>query len=152
MTAKRQPCARHGLLFAIPLSLALLYSASPAADQTKTAGEDISWKKTVLDRVFRSEGVTVADVNNDGKMDILNGEVWYEAPDWKMHEIRKPGNYGNGQHSYSNSFCCWAEDLNGDGYPDLIVIPFPGRECYWFENPKGKTGHWKAARAVAQRL
>ena len=38
----------------------------------------------------RSEGATVADVNKDGKMDILTGEVWYEAPDWKMHEIRKP--------------------------------------------------------------
>ena len=33
----------------------------------------------------RSEGVAVADVNKDGKMDILTGEFWYEAPDWKTH-------------------------------------------------------------------
>src|SRR5262249_48187744 len=38
---------------------------------------------------------------------------------------------------------CWAEDLNGDGWPDVIVIGFPGAPCYWYENPKGKEGHWK---------
>src|SRR5207302_1307132 len=77
-------------------------------------------------------------------MDILVGDVWYEGPDWKkVHEIRKPGNYGNGANGYSQSFACWAEDLNGDGWPDLIVIGFPGAPCHWFENPKGKPGHWK---------
>ena len=87
--------------------------------------------------MFRSEGVAVADVNKDGKMDILNGEAWYEAPDWKMHPIRKLGDYSNGDGPYSHSFACWAEDFNGDGYPDLIVVDFPGAPCYWFENPKG---------------
>jgi hypothetical protein len=129
------------LVLFVPLVAVL---AGLPADDTKPA-TDITWKKTVLDRAFRSEGVTVADVNRDGKLDILNGEVWYEAPDWKMHEIRKSKDYTEGKKNvYSNSFCCWAEDLNGDGYPDLIVIPFPGRAAHWFENPKGKPGHWKA--------
>jgi hypothetical protein len=125
---------------ALLLSLPLL-----GADEKKTesAPSAIRWKKTVIDPVFRSEGVAVADVNKDGKLDILNGEMWYEAPDWKPHEIRKPGNYGNGLGNYSNSFACWAEDLNGDGYPDLIVIAFPGAPCHWFENPAGKDEHWK---------
>ncbi|HZT83431.1 MAG TPA: VCBS repeat-containing protein [Gemmataceae bacterium] len=121
-------------------------SALPAADPPARAvdGEQITWKKTVIDRKFRSEGVAIADVNKDGKMDILLGEVWFEAPDWKMHEIRKPvRDYGNGLGSYSESFCCWADDLNGDGWPDLIVIRFPGAPCYWYENPQGKAGHWK---------
>ena len=93
--------------------------------------------------MFRSEGVAVADVNRDGKMDILHAEAWYEAPDWKMHPIQKLGNYGDGLSSYSRSFCCWADDLNGDGWPDLIVIDFPGDPCYWLENPKGAEGMWK---------
>src|SRR5262249_4074953 len=125
------------------LALALSLSLLPAQPPEKVDSSAIRWKKTVLDTVFRSEGVAVADVNKDGKLDILNGECWYEAPDWKRHEIRKPGNYGNGLGSYSISFACWAEDLNGDGYPDLIVIGFPGAPCHWFENPKGGTGHWK---------
>jgi hypothetical protein len=37
---------------------------------------------------------------------------------------------------------CWADDLNHDGWPDLIVIGFPGKPAYWYENPKGGTGLW----------
>jgi hypothetical protein len=107
------------------------------------APQEITWKKTIVDRGFHSEGVTVADVNRDGKLDILAGDVWYEAPNWVMHEIRPILSYKDGAHSYSESFACWAEDLNGDGWPDLIVIPFPGKACHWYENPQGKPGPWK---------
>jgi hypothetical protein len=103
----------------------------------------ISWKKTIVDRGFHSEGVAIADVNRDGRMDILAGDVWYEAPHWQMHEIRPVQSYGDGAQSYSNSFACWADDVNGDGWPDLIVIGFPGAPCHWYENPQGKPGRWK---------
>jgi hypothetical protein len=129
----------------LPLTLVLpaLALGTLPADEPKTPSA-ISWKKTVIDTKFRSEGVAIADVNRDGKMDILAGEVWYEAPDWKMHEIRKPPrDYGNGLNSYSDSFACWADDINHDGWPDLIVIRWPGAPCYWYENPRGKPGPWK---------
>ncbi|MFN4258941.1 MAG: FG-GAP repeat domain-containing protein [Gemmataceae bacterium] len=103
----------------------------------------IRWKKTVVDKTFRSEGVAVADVNRNGLMDILVGDVWYEAPDWKMHPIRKVGDYGDGSKGYSESFACFADDINKDGYPDLIVIGFPGKPCHWYENPKGQATLWK---------
>ena len=106
----------------------------------------ITWKKTVVDRVFRSEGVAIADVNRDGKVDILAGDVWYEAPDWKMHEIRKVGDYGNGLASYSECMLCWADDINGDGWTDLIVVDFPGKETWWWENPG--PGHYDPAVSV----
>src|SRR5262249_28140400 len=106
----------------------------------------ITWKKIVVDTAFRSEGVCVADINKDGHMDIFAGEVWFEGPDFKkVHRIR-PGkdDYREGNKNvYSKSFCCWAEDLNGDGWPDLIVIGYPGAPCYWYENPQNKPGPWK---------
>ena len=132
------------IALACPLvCLSLLPAADDKAPAVKQA-PPITWKKTVLDKVFRSEGVAVADVNRDGKTDVLTGEMWYEAPDWKMHEIRPSKDYTDGDKNvYSHSFACWAEDLNGDGWPDLIVIDFPGAPCYWFENPRGKDQHWK---------
>ena len=117
-------------------SLALLFALAPVA-LAKDAPA-ISWKKTVLDKKFRSEGCAILDVNKDGKMDVAVGELWYEAPDWKMHEMQKPGNYGDGLEGYSKVFACWAEDLNDDGFQDVIVIDFPGAPAYWLENPKGK--------------
>jgi hypothetical protein len=103
----------------------------------------LRWKKTVVEPKFRSEGVAIADVNKDGKMDILVGDFWYEAPEWKLHEIRKPGDFGDGLRSYSECMCCWADDINGDGWTDQITIGFPGKPAFWYENPQNKPGHWK---------
>jgi FG-GAP-like repeat len=132
--------ARLGLFGLVAMPAAGLIALASAADDKQST---VAWKKIVIDPVFRSEGVAVADVNRDGKKDILAGDVWYEAPDWQRHEIRKVGNYGDGANGYSQSFACWAEDINGDGWPDLIVIGFPGEPCHWYENPKGEPGHWK---------
>jgi hypothetical protein len=126
-------------LFALPALLPLL----PADEPPKSDGP-IKWKKIVVEPVFRSEGVAVADVNKDGKLDILIGDYWYENPSWQKHEIRKPVNIKDGGlGSYSECMCCWADDINGDGWPDMIVIGFPGKPAYWYENPQGKDGHWK---------
>jgi hypothetical protein len=118
--------------------------ALPAGEPARPGGKvktNITWKKTVLDRAFRSEGVGVADVNKDGKMDVVAGEVWYEAPDWKMHVIRSDKKFD--PLKYSESFCCYIDDYNGDGWPDVVVVPFPGKACHWYENPRNKPGPWK---------
>ena len=117
----------------------LLAFATPAV----AADPVISWQRTVLDDKFRSEGVAVADVNKDGKKDVLNGEYWYEAPNWTKHEMQPFMDHKDGLGNYSRVFACWADDLNADSYPDLIVVDFPGAPCYWMENPAGKAGHWR---------
>ncbi len=99
--------------------------------------------KTQLDADFRSEGVAVADLNRDGKMDIVAGYVWYQAPNWKMHSLlAEPPKYD--PKRYSNSFCTFAQDLNDDGWTDVIVVDFPGTPTWWFENPgKASARPWK---------
>ena len=128
--------------------------ASFAFAQEQKPGK-ISWKKIVLDTKFRSEGVGVADVNKDGKLDVIVGDCWYEAPkdpagDWKRHILRADRVFKLDQ--YSDSFCCFTDDFNADGYPDVIVIPFPGNPCYWYENPGPKGGHVDPPSSHQQRL
>jgi hypothetical protein len=113
----------------------------PAAAQTG-GGADISFKRTVLDSTFRSEGVAVGDFDHDGKRDIAAGAVWYAAPDWKMQLTgEKAPEYD--PLSYAHSFQTFADDLNGDGWADVIVVDWPGAMTYWLENPKGKSSIWK---------
>ena len=112
------------------------------------AGGQIRFKKIVVDKTFRSEGVAVGDVNHDSRLDILAGDVWYAAPDWKMHEVRPVGQY-DGSKGYSQTFINFAQDVNGDGWVDSIIIGRPAEPCWWYENPKNKPGHWKQ-RMVAK--
>src|SRR5262249_60978273 len=99
------------------------------------------------------EGVARRDGDKACDRDILVADSWSEAPDWKLHpirrskdfnnEVRRTGYYGDGLKTYSECMLCWADDINGDGYPDQISIGFPGKPAYWYENPKGPSADWK---------
>jgi hypothetical protein len=127
------------------LCLSLLPTTmTTAADKS---GKTITFKKTQLDKAFRSEGVAVADFNGDGKLDIAVGGVYYAAPDWKMIPIvEKPQVFDPA--NYSDVFCCAAVDVNRDGRPDLVTIGMPGGEAWVYENPGPAGGAWKKHLAV----
>ena len=90
-------------------------------------GSPPEFKKHVLSNDFISEGVAVGDVNKDGFPDILAGPCWFEAPDWKRHEIAAAGGF-QCTTQYSHSFLDYSMDVNLDGWTDLIVIDFPGHQ------------------------
>jgi hypothetical protein len=121
------------------------------------------FKKSVLTDQFWAEGANFGDFNHDKKMDIVSGPFWYEGPDFtRRHEYapantnfkRKkqdgsielvPGFEGalGTNNSYSECFLLFSYDFNRDGWTDILVYGFPGKEAAWYENPKGREGHWQ---------
>jgi hypothetical protein len=127
-------------------------------------GEELHSFKTIqLNDQFWCEGANFGDLNNDKINDLISGPWWYEGPDFKKkHEfypatatfkrrlgpqtaVSVPGFEGGlgVANKYSDNFFAWAYDFNKDGWNDILIIGFPGKETAWFENPKGGEVHWK---------
>jgi hypothetical protein len=133
----------------VGMAVACTWMTTELAAQT---APQITFRKTVLDTVFRSEGVAVGDFNKDGKADIAAGAVWYEQPQassladgdglkWKMHVTGdKAPEYD--PLSYSHAFQTFADDLNADGWADLLIVDWPGAQTWWLQNPKQAGAPW----------
>ena len=103
-----------------------------------------TFEKKVVSELFFGEGAAYGDFNHDGKMDIVSGPFWYEGPDFTVkHQFfedkdAKPFD----KEKYSLNFFAFTFDINGDGWDDIIIYGFPGKDASWYENPKGKDGPW----------
>ena len=103
----------------------------------------LPFEKHTLDTSYRAEGVAIADINGDGVPDLATDEYWYAGPSMTPHEIRAPQTYDPAT-AFADGFGIYPEDVDGDGWLDLIVAPHPGNAMYWYANPKGTNVHWAA--------
>jgi hypothetical protein len=126
-------------LMRIVYVFSVINGCSPTAKPKKL--ENVRFKKIVISTEFVAEGVAVADVNKDGKQDIIAGTFWYEAPAWTRREIQAGEVFKTTE--YSNTFLNFTCDVNHDGWADIIRIPTPGGAATWHENPKNAPGYWK---------
>jgi hypothetical protein len=103
-----------------------------------TRPADIPFEKHTLD-LGANESCALADINGDGKLDIVSGENWYEAPGWKKHHFRDLP-YSN---YYIDNFSDLPLDVNGDGRIDIVSCSWFAHRLVWFENPGKLGGIWK---------
>jgi HEAT repeat protein len=124
-----------------PLETAQPLKPAPTPIAAKLPPRD-NFKKLRLSDQFYAEGAYFGDFNRDGKLDIVAGPFWFEGQDFTVrHEYRAVQAYE--PKDYSDNFLTYTGDCNGDGWTDIVCVPWPGKEGYWFENPAGQAGPWK---------
>lgn len=72
-----------------------------------------------------------ADVNGDGQVDFIAtrghgmGVIWFEAPDWKIHDINPNLEFPH---------CLQVVDMDNDGDIDAATCAYGSQVAAWFEN------------------
>ncbi|MCM8537490.1 MAG: VCBS repeat-containing protein [Lentisphaeraceae bacterium] len=85
--------------------------------------------------VFRSEACGVGDFNNDGKLDIIAGPYWYEAPNWQAHKYRElRGSVDDKGKGYFDDFMNIPMDVDGDGKLDVVTCSWFAQQLDWYKN------------------
>jgi HEAT repeat protein len=101
----------------------------PAPEESPKLGE--GFRLHVINADSRFEAAGVADINNDGKLDIFCGGFWYEAPSWKKHFVRKVTEEGDYYYDFANL----PMDIDGDGWIDIADAAWHNKKVFWLRNP-----------------
>ena len=79
---------------------------------------EFKWKAVEIDSIEIGYGLQMADVNGDGRTDIVLADKktfqWYESPTWKKHIIAR-------DLTVRDNVCITARDIDGDGRCEIAV-------------------------------
>ena len=100
--------------------------------------DEIPFAKHTLDP-GANETCALADVNGDGRADIISGENWFEAPRWLKHKFRSLY-YSN---NYIDAFSDLPFDVDCDCAVDVVTATWFGKKLSWYRNPGKGGGDWK---------
>jgi len=119
---------RH-VLFAVLLALTLGAAPRPITPL---------FQKIFIDH-GASETAAFADINRDGKLDLVSGDAWYQAPNWQRRPFREIGF----ENQYVDNFSDLALDVDNDGWTDIAGCSWFARKLAWWKNPGKAAGPWQ---------
>ena len=130
----------NGRRWCIAIAALVVGGAANAAEPT--------FRKIQLTDKFHAEAAGIGDIDKDGHGDAVYGPYWYAGPAFQeRHEIYPAKDFD--PNGYSNNFMTGVGDVDGDGWLDVLVNEWPGKEVAWFRNPgrdtatvRGSTGGW----------
>jgi hypothetical protein len=108
-----------------------------------------SWTKVPMPEGTGST-VCLADMNNDGKTDIINTHTGFK-PDYMGNVSWLDVKSSSGQVTFDRTmidpalvraFDANTMDVNGDGKKDVVVSTFQLPDIYWYEQPAASTAPW----------
>ena len=94
-------------------------------------------RQKIADTVFEAAGV--ADLNNDGHLDIVSGGAWWAGPDFEArHDYTEVAQHGD----YYDDFADYPMDVDGDEWLDIVTGGWFGENLRWLQNPEGRNERW----------
>ena len=85
------------------------------------------------------EAVAVCDVDGDGILDLVCGDLWYQGPDFrKWHPVVPVARAGE----YYDDFSGIVLDVDGDGKPDIVTGGWWGDSIRWRKNSGTRGKPW----------
>ncbi len=95
-----------------------------------------------LTDAYHAEGACVADFDNDGALDVASGPyVWHGPTFVTATAFRAPIVFSTG--GYADAFFAFADDVDGDGWIDVVEVGLPNSAAHWYRNDQGAGGPWE---------